>query len=514
MEFMTRTLCCSLMIFAAPLMAADLLLAPLFQDGAVLQRDRGIPVWGVAAPEQGVSVSFAGIETTTNTDADGRWKLKLPPAAANAVPQVMTVSSGGKTLEIKDLLIGEVWLASGQSNMGWRINQSRKEDQEMAKDGPVPGLRIFTVPPQLHHEPQSTVGGSWQHATPQTAPQLTAVGYFFGRHLVEELGIPVGIINSSWGGSKIEPWWDEVSLDGIEELAEIRANRRSRVPGFPEYLVPLRQYTVDVGEWSKLAIEAIDADKEVPVMPVAPPLLSLGHQAETGTYQAMIHPLAPYAIRGFIWYQGESNRSDGLIYAAKKRALIQGWRARFEVPDAPFFFVQIAPFQYGNARPEQLAEFWVAQQKTLEVPNTGMVVTLDIGDVKDIHPGNKSEVGRRLALWALADAYERDEVVKSGPLYQKYRVVNGGIVLEFEHIGSGLATRDGAVPSHFEIAGADGVFKPAAAEISADGKSIVLKSVEISVPTQARYAWDKTAEPNLMNREGLPAAAFHTNWPE
>jgi sialate O-acetylesterase len=511
---MTRALLFSLMFFAAPLMAADLVLAPLFQDGAVLQRDREIPVWGMAAPGEEVTVSFAAKQSTTKSGADGRWEVRLPATPANAEPQVMTVSGSGKTVEIKDLLVGEVWLASGQSNMGWRINQSRKEDQEIAKQGPVPGLRVFSVPQRLHHEPQFAVAGSWEHATPKTAPQLTAVGYFFGRHLVEELGIPVGIINSSWGGSRIEPWWDEVSLDGIDELAEIRATRRPRVPGFPEYRVPLRKYALEMAEWSQQTVAAIDAGKDAPPMPSAPPLLSLGHGAETGTYQAMIHPLAPYAIRGFIWYQGESNRGDGMLYTAKKRALIEGWRSRFQVPDAPFFFVQIAPFQYGQDRPEQLAEFWVGQQKTLDIPNTGMVVTLDIGDVKDIHPGNKSEVGRRLALWALADAYGKEGVVKSGPLYQKHRVVNGGIEVGFEHVGGGLVTRDGEVPSHFEIAGEDGAFKPATAEISADAKTITLKSAEVASPTQARFAWNKTAEPNLMNREGLPAAAFHTDWPE
>jgi len=509
---MTRVLLFSSMFFATPLMAADLVLAPLFQDGAVLQRDREIPVWGMAGPEEEVTVAFAGKQSTTTSGADGRWEVKLPAAPANAEPQVMTVSSSGKTVEAKDLLIGEVWLASGQSNMGWRINQSRKEDQESAKQGPVPGLRVFTVPQRLHHEPQFSVPGSWEHATPQTAPNLTAVGYFFGRHLVEELGIPVGIINSSWGGSRIEPWWDEVSLDGIDELAEIRAKRRARVPGFPEYRVPLRAVALEMAEWSQQAIAAIDAGQNAPPIPSPPPLLSLGHGAETGTYQAMIHPLAPYAIRGFIWYQGESNRGDGMIYAAKKRALIEGWRARFQVPDAPFLFVQIAPFQYGKDRPEQLPELWAAQQKTLEIPNTGMAVTLDIGDVKDIHPGNKSEVGRRLALWALADTYGKEGVVKSGPLYQKHHVVNGGIVVEFAHIGSGLATRDGKAPSHFEIAADDGGFKPATAEIAADGKTIFIKSTEVPSPTQARFAWNKTAEPNLMNREGLPAAAFHTDW--
>jgi len=503
-----------LMLSAALSLAADLVLAPLFQDGAVLQRDREIPVWGKAAPDAEVVVSFGGKENKTTAGADGRWEVRLPASAANAEPQVMNISSGGTTVEINDLLVGEVWLASGQSNMGWRINQSRKEDQEMAKEGPVPGLRIFTVPQRVHHEPQFTVGGGWQHATPATAPRMTAVGYFFGRQLVEELGVPVGIIDSSWGGSRIEPWWDEPGLDGIDELAEIRAKRRPRVPGFPEYRTPLRKYALEMAEWSKRAVAAIDAGQDAPPAPDAPPLLSLGHQGETGTYQAMIHPLAPYAIRGFIWYQGESNRADGMLYAAKKRALIEGWRARFQVPEAPFLFVQIAPFQYGNDRPEQLAEFWVAQQKTLETPNTGMVVTLDIGDVKDIHPGNKSEVGRRLALWAFADTYGKEGLVKSGPLYRQHRIEDGGIIIEFDHLGSGLATRDGKAPSHFEIAGEDGEFKPATAQISADGKTLTVRNPEVPSPVQARYAWSKTAEPNVMNKEGLPAAAFHTHWPK
>lgn len=510
---MTRTLLLSLLLSVAPALAADLVLAPLFQDGAVLQRDREVPIWGMAAPDALVSVEFAGQNVVTKANSDGRWETRLKPMAANAGPQTMTISGGRKKRVIKDLLVGEVWLASGQSNMGWRINQSRKEDRDLAAQAAVPGLRVFQVPQVLNHDPQFSVGGNWVHATPENAPPLTAVGYFFGRHLVEELGIPVGIINSSWGGSKIEPWWDEAGLDGIDELAEIRAHRRPRVAGFPEFRAPMREYAVAMAEWSKQAVAALDAGKDAPPMPSAPERLRIGHGAETGTYQAMIHPLAPYAIRGFIWYQGESNRSDGMIYAAKKRALIQGWRARFQAPDAPFFFVQIAPFQYGNDRPDQLAEFWVAQQKTLEIPHTGMAVTLDIGDVKDIHPGNKSEVGRRLALWALADTYGKDGVVKSGPFYRMHRVVVDAVEVAFDHVGGGLATRDGKAPSHFEIAGDDGEFKSATAEISADGKSITVRSPDVTAPKQVRYAWNKTAEPNLMNREGLPAAAFHTNWP-
>ena len=511
----TRLFLISTMLSAVPAMAADLVLAPLFQDGAVLQRERDVPVWGMAEPAAKVVVSFADHRATATAGADGRWELALPSMDANTEPQVMTVTSGGETIEVADVLVGEVWLASGQSNMGWRINQSRKEDQEMAAEAPVPGLRIFSVPQVLSHEREFSVGGQWAHATPETAPGLTAVGYFFGRHLVEELGIPVGIVNSSWGGSRIEPWWDdETGLDGIEELAEVRKHRRMRSPGFPEFRGPMRDYAEAMQVWAGEAVKALDAGMDAPPMPDAPEMLRLGHGAEAGTYQAMIHPLAPYALRGVIWYQGESNRADGMLYFQKKQALIQGWRDRFRTPELPFLFVQIAPFRYGNDRPDQLPELWVAQQKTLEIPNTGMVVTLDIGDVNDIHPGNKSEVGRRLALWALADSYGREGLVKSGPLFREHRVVDGGIEIHFDHLGGGLATRDGEVPSHFEVAGGDGVFKPAAAKVAADGMSLVVSSPDVAEPKQARFAWEKTAEPNLMNAEGLPAAAFHTGWPE
>lgn len=503
------------MVASVPVFAAELELAPLFRDGVVLQRDREVPVWGMAAAQAEVVVTFGDHRATATADGGGRWEATLPAMVAAAVPAVLTVSSGGESIEVADVLVGEVWLASGQSNMGWRINQSRKEDKEMAAEGPVTGLRVFSVPQKLSHEREFTVEGSWSHATPQTAPGLTAVGYFFGRKLVEELGVPVGIVNSSWGGSKIEPWLDdETGLDGIEELAEMRAHRRMRSPGFAEYRRPLRAYAQAMESWGAEAVRLLDAGEDAPPMPEPPARLRLGHNADAGTYQAMIHPLAPFAMRGVIWYQGESNRADGMKYFHMKRALIQGWRDRFRTPELPFLFVQIAPFQYGNDRPDQLPEFWAVQQKSLEIPHTGMVVTLDIGDVKDIHPGNKSEVGRRLALWALADSYGRDAVVKSGPLFREHRVVDGGIEIHFDHLGGGLATRDGEVPSHFEVAGGDGVFKPAAAKIAADGMSLVVSSPEVAEPKQARFAWEKTAEPNLMNAEGLPAAAFHTGWGE
>ena len=228
----------------------------------------------------------------------------------------------------------------------------------------------------------------------------------------------------------------------------------------------------------------------------------------------MIHPLVPCALRGFIWYQGESNNGEGMLYTAKMRALIEGWRTQFKAPEGPFLYVQLAPFNYGAERAGHLPALWWAQQKALDIPHTGMAVTNDIGNVRDIHPNNKSEVGRRLALWALADTYGQNGIVKSGPLFKSFKVTDQGIAVSFDHTGGGLASRDGKPLDNFEVAGSDGVYQPAQASIGADGKSLLLTSDKVAKPDRARFAWSQNAEPNLMNREELPAAAFNTHWPK
>ncbi len=426
----------------------------------------------------------------------------------------MTVmQAGGPTLEVKDLLVGEVWLGSGQSNMEWKVGQTRKEDQDAAAAGPVPLMRLFDVPKVLNNARQESVNAKWVPATPETARGFSAVGYFFGKRLAEELNVPIGIIHSSWGGSRIEPWWAEEGLAGIDELAATQALRRARSPGFPEYDQPFRNYVAAVREWSDAAAKALDSGVSAPEMPKAPDLLKLGSSAETGLYQAMVHPLVPYALRGFLWYQGESNNGEGMLYTAKMKALIAGWRKQFRADDAPFLFVQLAPFNYGEKSTYNLPGIWSAQQEALKIPHTGMAVTNDVGNVSDIHPNNKGEVARRLALWALADTYGKTDVVKSGPLFSQFKVTDAGIAIGFDQIGGGLTTRDGGPPNWFEIAGQDAVYQPAEAKISADGKSILLTNGTIPKPDRARFAWSQIAEPNLINREGLPAAAFNTHWP-
>ncbi len=504
----------SLLLVFQPV-AAEVVMAPLFQDGAVLQREKLVPVWGHATAGKSVTVTFGGQTKETTADAAGRWQVSLDAMPATAENRTLSVTEAGlPAVEVQNVLVGEVWLASGQSNMQFSIGSTRPEDQAVANAGPVPSLRLFQVPLVLSHIRQETVNAKWTDATPETARGFSAIAYLFGKQLTEELGVPVGMIHSSWGGSRIEPWWAEEGLEGIASLADEQQRRLSASPGFPQYDKPYREFVTGVKAWADAAGAALDAGQKVPEMPTPPQLLKLGHNAEAGTYQAMIHPLVPYALRGFLWYQGESNNGEGMAYTTKTEALIAGWRKQFHAPEAPFLFVQLAPYNYGKERTTQLAELWWAQQETLKIPHTGMAVTNDIGNLRDIHPTNKGDIAKRLVLWALADTYGKADVVKSGPLFSKYKVLdNGSIAIAFDHTGSGLVTRDGQPPNNFEIAGMDGNFHPAEAEITADGKSIVLKSADVPKPDRARFAWSQLAEPNLMNKEGLPAPAFNTHWP-
>lgn len=496
-----------------PVTRAEVSLPSVFSDGAVLQRDRPVPVWGRAEPGRKVTVKFGGQEKSVQAGPDGRWRLDLDAMPANGNNQVLEATEeGGNRVEIKDVLVGEVWLASGQSNMQWNIASSRQEDQEIAKAGTVPLLRLFQVPNKLSAHRLEDVDARWTAADPERSMQFSAVAWFFGRKLTEELGVPVGMINSSWGGSRIEPWFADEGLAAVPDLAELKNYREARLPGSPVYQEAMKRHLASTRAWLESAERAMHGNLPLPAQPPAPPTLPIGHNQAIGTYQAMIHPLTPYGLRGFLWYQGESNVGEGLQYTLKKQALIHGWRQRFENPDAPFLFVQLAPYNYGENREGALQELWIAQEETLKMPHTGMASTMDIGNPKDIHPRNKSEVGHRLARWALADTYGKANVVKSGPVFAGFEAAADHIRLHFNHTEGGLKTRDGAAPSHFEVAAEDWTFHPATAEI--DGNDIILRSTAVPSPRIARYAWSQTAEPNLANGEGLPALPFHTHWPD
>jgi sialate O-acetylesterase len=511
MRKVMKTACSLLSLLLLSSAYAEVKLPAIFSNGAVLQRDQTVAIWGWADAGKAVKVSFGSQEKQSTAAADGTWMVKLDAMPASADARSLKVSEvGGKELEVKEILVGEVWLASGQSNMEWTVSGAQKEDQDAATGKPLPLIRMIKVPKKVTHDRQDDFVGSWAQATPQQVMQFSAVGYFFARNLHEQLNVPVGIINSSWGGTRIDPWLAEEGFAAVPELAEMAKTRASQLPGTPAYDAKLREHVKNTRAWCDAAEKAFAAGTGAPAQPqMAVPALPL--QSQTGMYQAMIHPVRHYGIKGFLWYQGESNMGEGMLYFQKMRVLIDGWRQQFGMPNAPFLYVQLAPFTYkGTALPE----IWTAQQKALTIPNTGMAVINDIGNPKNIHPTNKSEVGRRLALWALDRTYGVKQKAVCGPLYRESKADGDKIHVLFEHTGSGLASRDGKDLTYFEIAGADGVFQPATAVINPKGDSVTLTSPKVTAPQQVRFAWDQVAAPNLMNKEGLPAGAFHSHWPQ
>lgn len=490
---------------------AELRLPQIFSDHAVLQREISVPIWGWDHPGAKVTVNFSGQQKTTTVNQEGKWSLSLDPLTANKTPSSLTISSStGDKKVFQDILVGEVWLASGQSNMQWTISRSRKEDQAVATAKTYPNLRIANIPRAVNYQPQSDVKVSWQISTAEVAKSSSAVAWFFGQNLHQQLDIPVGIITSSWGGSKIEPWTPREAYRDTPELENLYRQRNAQTPGTAAHLEAQRKHLEKVKQWTTRAESNLAAGKPSPSLPSAPATMPTGHKT-IGTYEAMIHPLIPYALRGFIWYQGESNNGEGMLYASKMTALIESWRTLWKLPDAPFIYTQLAPFNYRKNKPSDLAEIWQAQLKTLRHPHTGMAVTNDIGNLKDIHPTNKSTVGKRLALWALANSYGQTSLSYSGPLYKSLSISKGKAIIYFDH-AEGLKTRDGSPPNHFEIASANNKWFPADVQIK--GSTLIATSNKVRMPTQIRYAWNHLAQPNLTNAAGLPASAFHSHWPQ
>ena len=500
-----------LLFLTQPLVHAEVTLPRVINNNMVLQRHMQAPIWGWASVGEEVTITLSaeaeGVEpvstTTVIADAEGNWQVKLPAMAAGG-PYTLRVK-GNNTLELTNVLFGEVWVCSGQSNMQWPVSASKDSEAEIAA-GMYPKIRLFYVPRVPSGLPQQDVVATWSETTPETIAGFSAVAYYFGRKLYKNLDVPIGLINTSWGGTRIEPWTPPVGLAGVPALAtihkevqDVQANYRAQLP----------QKMKDIEAWIAETRKALETDAQLTQMPDN--THPLRHQGRpTALYNGMVHPLVPYAIRGALWYQGESNLRDGMLYHEKMKALINGWREVWEQGDFPFYFVQLAPFNYGgrNASPFFLPQIWEAQAATLALPNTGMAVTTDIGNLRDIHPRNKQEVGRRLALWALAKTYNRDDVTHSGPLYKSMAVEGNTIRLSFDAIGSGLMSRDGKPLTWFEIAGEDKQFVEAQATI--DGDTIVVSSETVANPGIVRFGWHQRAEPNFVNKEGLPASPFRT----
>jgi len=493
---------------------ADVKLPHVFTDKMVLQRDIQIPVWGWAQPAEKITLTFNNNTVTTTADSDGKWLAHLPPQKAGG-PFEMTIAANN-TVTLTDILVGELWLCSGQSNMEMGLGLITNTKTEVANAN-YPNIRLFNVKRKTSHRPLDDVDGQWKICNPKNIytdnvwegwPRgFSAVAYFFGREIHKELNVPVGLIASSWGGTPIETWTPPEGFASVPELSDILEQIKQADQKYNEQV---EKTLTKFETWLTSARKDFQNNQITPTPPALPAHLFDDSKKPTGLYNAMIHPLIPFAIRGAIWYQGEANLSDGMLYYHKMNALITGWRNLWKQGDFPFYYVQIAPFRYrwGIPDPQRVPLLWEAQTEALKIPNTGMAVTLDISDLDDIHPKNKQDVGKRLALWALAKTYGFSDIVYSGPLYKSHSVEGDKIRIHFDHVAEGLRSADGMPLTWFEIAGPDKVFKKAKAEINGD--TVIVQSEKVPQSTAVRFAWHEEAEPNLINSCGLPAAAFRT----
>ncbi len=641
------------MMLFVPGISADVRLPAIIGDDMVLQQGKRVPIWGWAEPGETVTVgvSWHSMKWGVTAGDDGKWKFDMKAPEVGG-PYEMTFSAGN-TVTVKNILVGEVWVCSGQSNMQWPVQRSADAEQEIAA-ADYPKIRLFSVTRTVADEPQEDCVAKWTSCSPQTVPEFSAVGYFFGRRLYKELDVPIGLIHTSWGGTPAEAWtsaetlgelddyediiermteyeqdpepfdreyeermaewraeitlagesgkrcieadfndsgwnqmyvpklWEQEGLadfDGLvwlrkevevpeswlgkdlvlqlgpiddmdttwfngtkvgahERSGQYQANRRYRVPGD---LVQAGRNVIVVkvmdtgggggiyGNRDKLWLKPAMSDDSialagqwkykkgfdlasVPAQPKGPPRID-NPRAPTSLYNGMIAPLLPYGIAGAIWYQGEANANRAYQYRTLFPAMIKDWRKNWGQGTFPFLFVQLANFMAVNNEPMESAwaELREAQLMTLNLPETGMAVIIDIGEADDIHPKNKQDVGKRLALWALAKTYEQD-IAYSGPLYRSMVVEDGKAIIHFDHAGDGLVARGGERLKGFSIAGEDREFVWADAKI--EGGTVVVQSDQVNEPVAVRYAWANNPVCNLYNEAGLPASPFRTDdWP-
>ncbi len=482
-----------LLTVVAGIGVAEVKLPSLLGDHMVLQRDLPIHIWGWADPAEKVEVQLGEASASTAAGRSGDWEVYLPPRGLGDALE-LTIA-GSNRITLKDVRMGDVWVGSGQSNMVWPVARSINVDREIA-EAYYPRIRLFKVALKTADEVQNDVEGEWLTCNGDTVENFSAVGYFFARNLHERTNIPIGIIQSAWGGTPAEAWTTRGTLDSNPSLQRFLAEWRQTLDAYPKakaaYDKKLAQYQAS-GEKGRR-----------PAAPRGP-----GHpHSPAGLYNAMIAPLTPFPIKGFLWYQGENNasRGHGASYAPLFRSMIEDWRRDWGIGDLPFLFVQLA--NYGRV-PE--ASTWPevreAQADALGLRNTAMAVTIDVGNPDNIHPKNKQAVGLRLSLAARAIVYGEGNLVYSGPVFRQATREGSRLRVWFDSVGSGLEARDGELVD-FEVADGDGEFKPAKALI--EGASVVLTSEEVSHPVEARYAWSAAPTARLFNSTGLPASPFRT----
>jgi sialate O-acetylesterase len=466
---------------------ADVKLPALFSDNMVLQRGRSVPVWGWADDGEKITVTFRDQKVSTKAK-DGKWHLKLSSLKAGG-PDVFRVT-GKNSIELTNVLVGEVWIAGGQSNMEFPLQRSYEADKDIASSHNSM-LRLFQVPNVRSDKPLDDVQANWKESSPETSPGFSAVAYYFGRDLQKTLGVPVGLIQSDWGGTPAEAWMSHEALE---------KNHRYQKEILDKYDDAKRNHLEALLKHEKAKAEKPAKKINAPRAPWKPSEL----------YNAMIAPLIPYAIEGAIWYQGENNAPRAELYRSVFPDMIRNWRNDWDQGKFPFLLVQLAPFKPIQDQPSESdwAELRDAQLHATKVlPKVGMAVITDVGEEHNIHPTKKEPVGARLALAARKIAYGED-IVYSGPTFKKMKIKDGKAILSFDHVGSGLEARGGALKG-FAICGPDKKFVWATAEI--DGNKVIVSSPNVEKPVAVRYGWADYPVVNLWNKDGLPASPFRTD---
>ncbi len=499
--------------------SADVKLPAIFSSNMVLQRDMNIPVWGWADPGEAVTVTFAGKSSKTTADVDGNWILKIATGDANSYAQTFA-AAGKNRIELTNVLVGDVWICSGQSNMAMQVRSSLNAEEEIAAAKHA-CIRLFKVGSKATDQPQKDCTGKWMLCSPETIGTFSATAYYFGRHLYKTQKVPQGLINSSWGGTRVEAWTSRDALMKHEhgmkqfELYAQAVEKFDSEKAKARFDAATAKYEKARAAWQVKARAARKAGEKLQGRPPRRPRMqsppSQNQNSPSALYNGMIQPVAGFGIKGGIWYQGERNSKAGtaFIYRDLLSSMISNWREVWGQGDFPFFFVQLPNYK-GNPNTEDWMVIRESFKAALKTPNTGMAIAIDVGELNNIHPKNKQAVGYRLGLEALRVAYGQKDS-NSGPLYKSMKKKGDQIVLSFDHTGSGLKAKDGTLTS-FVIAGADKKFVQAEAKI--DGSTVVVWSDAVKAPEAVRYAWENNPSASLYSKEDLPASPFRTDtWP-
>lgn len=494
-------------LFTCPLFA-DLRLPSIFSDHMVLQRDQAVKVWGWDAPGTAVIVEFGGAEVSAEAGDDGKWAVELEPGPASTKPRTLTVS-GTETREIRDVLVGDVWICSGQSNMQWSLDRDwYGEVNALAANNPM--LRLITVPRVGTQELQDDFEGAWTISNPDAALEFSAVGYYFGSHLQQVLDIPIGLIDNAWGGSAAEAWIRRDALEAEPRFAEMleRVQEEEVYQKSPEAQA---EYQAALEQWEVAKAKAEVEGDRVPRRPRSPESWLTGNKRPGNIYAGVLHPIIGYGIKGVIWYQGEANAGRAVQYRELFPFMIKHWRDEWGQGNFPFYWVQLADYKAEAEQPgdSAWAELREAQTMTLRLPKTGQAVIIDSGEAEDIHPRDKYTVASRLLRWALARDYGYKIAYRS-PQFLGFGVDDGKATVVLNCFGSRLRTFDTDEVKGFAICGEDRVWHWAEAEISASD-TVVVWSDAVPEPVAVRYAWADNPVANLITDDGLPVTPFRTD---